>query len=73
MCRYMSVRKDVRTCKKYVRARNTRAEMYVGCVARCSTSDYVVYSPTGQTDRQKPDRYITLSARHGQLNNKDTP
>jgi len=40
--------------------------MYADRVARCPLVSHGEYMPTGQTDGQTPDRYITLSARLGQ-------
>jgi len=39
-----------------------RAEMYAGHVAYTAPWWVTVIEPTGQTDGQTPDRYVTLSA-----------
>jgi len=58
-----------------------RAKMYAGRVACCPLVSYVEYAPralvdvrtkTRQTDGRTPDRYITLTARRGQRDNRFT-
>jgi len=63
----------------YVRPSNTRTEMHAGRVACCPLMSDVEYAlrallrlenETRQTDGQTPERYITLTARRGQRENK---
>jgi len=62
----MSFSERKQTENKYVDPPYCRSEMYTGRVTCCPLVSHG--KPTGQTDGWTPGRYITLSARRGQLN-----